>query len=40
MLVRAETDDIVLMCPAFGDRGLIINWRGTIWDMSGAEDVD
>jgi hypothetical protein len=31
--------DIVWMCPVCGDHGLISNWRGTIWDMSGAEGV-
>ena len=37
--VDPETDDIVWMCPVCGDRGLISNWRGTMWDMSGAEGV-
>lgn len=37
--VDPETDDIVWMCPVCGDRGVISNWRGTIWDMSGAEGV-
>jgi hypothetical protein len=35
--VDLETDDIVWMCPACGDRGFISHWRGTIWDMSEAE---
>ena len=37
--VDPETDDIVWMCPVCGDRGLISNWRGTIWDTSNAEEV-
>lgn len=37
--VDPETDDIVWMCPACGDRGLTCNWRGTMWNMSGAEGV-
>ena len=37
--VDPETDYIVWMCPVCGDRGLISNWHGTIWDMSGAEGV-
>ena len=37
--VDPETDDIVWMCPACGDSGLISNWRGTIWDMSNAGGV-
>ncbi len=37
--VDPETDDIVWMCPVCGDHGLISNWRGTIWDMSNAEEV-
>jgi hypothetical protein len=34
-----ETDDIVWMCPKCKDRGVIVNWRGTIWDMSDADDT-
>ena len=37
--VDPETDDIVWMCPACGDRGIIRNWRGTIWDMSDDGEV-
>jgi hypothetical protein len=31
-----ETDQIMWMCPKCNDRGLIINWRGTMWDLSSA----
>ena len=37
--IDPETDDVVWMCPASGDRGLISIWQGTIWDMSDAEEV-
>ena len=37
--VDPDTDDIVWMCPACGDRGFISNWRRTIWDMSEVEEV-
>ena len=36
--VDPKTDVIIWMCPACGDHGFISNWRGTIWDMSSAED--
>ena len=29
-----ETDDVVWICPVCQDKGLISNWRGTMWDMS------
>jgi len=29
-----ETDDVVWICPKCRDKGIISNWRGTIWDMS------
>ena len=28
-----ETDDVVWICPVCQDKGIISNWRGTIWDM-------
>jgi hypothetical protein len=31
-----ETDDIMWMCPKCNDRGLISNWRGSMWDLSNA----
>jgi hypothetical protein len=34
--INSETDDIVWMCPKCIDRGLIRNWRGTMWDLSSA----
>lgn len=34
-----ETDDIVWVCPVCQDRGVISNWKGTIWDMSDCEDL-
>jgi hypothetical protein len=34
--INRETDDIVWMCPKCIDRGLIRNWRGTMWDLSSA----
>jgi RNA polymerase subunit RPABC4/transcription elongation factor Spt4 len=27
------------MCPKCNDRGIISNWRGTIWDMSDADNT-
>jgi hypothetical protein len=37
--IDPETDDIVWMCPKCNDRGIISNWRGTIWDMSDADET-
>jgi RNA polymerase subunit RPABC4/transcription elongation factor Spt4 len=37
--VEPETDNIVWVCPACGDGGLISNWRGTIWDMTDSSEV-
>jgi len=34
-----ETDDVVWICPVCQDKGIISNWRGTIWDMSDSEDL-
>jgi hypothetical protein len=34
-----ETDDVVWICPVCQDRGIISNWKGTIWDMSNCEDL-
>jgi len=34
-----ETDDVVWICPICQDKGLIRNWRGTIWDMSDSGNV-
>jgi len=31
-----QTEDIVWWCPVCGDNGYIRNWKGTIWDLSGA----
>ena len=33
-----ETDDVVWICPVCQDKGIISNWRGTIWDMTDSED--
>jgi len=35
--IDPETEDIFWKCPKCGDRGLISNWQGTIWDMSDAD---
>jgi len=32
--VSPESDEIVWKCLKCGDRGVISNWQGTIWDMS------
>jgi hypothetical protein len=32
--INDETDEIVWCCPKCNDRGTIIQWRGTLWDMS------
>jgi hypothetical protein len=32
--INQETDDIMWMCPKCVDRGIISNWRGTMWDLS------
>ena len=32
--INRETDYIVWMCPRCIDRGLISNWRGSMWDLS------
>jgi hypothetical protein len=37
--IDPETDDIFWKCPKCGDRGLISNWQGTIWDMSDDGEV-
>jgi hypothetical protein len=37
--IDPETDDIFWKCPKCGDRGLISNWQGTIWDMSDDAEV-
>jgi hypothetical protein len=37
--VDPETDDIVWMCPRCHDNGIISNWRNTMWDMSGFDEV-
>jgi hypothetical protein len=34
--INQETDDIMWMCPMCVDRGIISNWRGTMWDLSDA----
>lgn len=35
--IDPENDDVMWMCPKCNDRGLISNWRGTMWDMSESE---
>jgi hypothetical protein len=37
--VSPESDEILWMCPQCRDGGAITNWRGTIWDMSDAEEI-
>ena len=37
--VDPEADDIIWMCPKCYDRGLISNWRGTMWDLSDSGDT-
>jgi hypothetical protein len=37
--VDPDTDNIVWKCPACGDRGLISNWQGTIFDMTESDEV-
>ena len=37
--VDPESEDIYWKCPKCGDRGLISNWQGTIWDMSDADEI-
>jgi glyoxylase-like metal-dependent hydrolase (beta-lactamase superfamily II) len=32
--INRESDDIMWMCSKCVDRGLISNWRGTMWDLS------
>ena len=32
-----ESEDIVWCCPVCEDKGLISNWRGTLWDLSHAD---
>ena len=34
-----ETDDVVWICPVCQDKGIISNWKGTLWDMSGADEI-
>ena len=34
-----ETDDIMWWCPVCGDNGYITNWKGTIWDLTHADEV-
>ena len=37
--VDPETEDIFWKCPKCGDRGLISNRQGTIWDMTDADEI-
>lgn len=37
--IDPESDDVMWMCPKCHDRGLISNWRGTMWDMSELGEV-
>ena len=34
-----DNDDVVWICPVCQDKGLISNWRGTMWDMSDVGDI-
>jgi hypothetical protein len=36
-IINPETDDIMWMCPKCNDKGIISNWRGTMWDLSDLE---
>jgi hypothetical protein len=37
--INPEADDILWMCPKCYERGLISNWRGSMWDLSDSGDV-
>lgn len=37
--VEPESEDIYWICPKCQDRGRISNWRGTIWDLSDAQQI-
>lgn len=37
--IEPESDDIYWICPKCNDKGRISNWRGTIWDLSDAEQL-
>jgi hypothetical protein len=37
--INPETDDVMWMCPKCNDRGLISNWRDSMWDLSDSGQV-
>jgi hypothetical protein len=37
--INPEADDIMWMCPKCHDRGIISNWRGTMWDLSDSDQI-
>ncbi len=34
-----DTEDIIWWCPICHDNGYISNWKGTMWDLSNAEEL-
>ena len=34
-----ESDDIFWICPKCNDRGLISNWKDTMWDLRDSEQI-
>ncbi len=38
-LVRRQDGNIIWQCSSCGDNGMIYNWQGTVWDLSGPEQV-
>lgn len=34
-----ETENIAWWCPVCDDNGYISNWKGTMWDLSKADEV-
>ncbi len=37
--VHPDTDEIYWECLKCGDRGIINNWQGTIWDMRSTGEI-
>jgi|SRR6185369_12029513 len=35
--IDPHTDEVVWMCPKCQDRGIITNWRHSMWDLSDSE---
>jgi hypothetical protein len=35
--IDPHTEDVVWMCPKCQDKGIISNWRHTMWDLSDSE---